>query len=340
MTVKVLIVRFSSIGDIVLTTPVVRNAKQQLNDGDVLVHYLTKKQFVPLLSANPYIDKIHTIDNKVSEVIDELKEEGFDYIFDLHKNLRSSQVKSGTGVLAFAFEKRNIEKWLLVNFKVNRMPDVHIVDRYMDTLSAFSIENDLKGLDYFIPKGEDAAPDFLPIEYKSGYLGFVIGGQHPGKMMPPSKIAEICDILHYPVVLLGGAEDAAKGEQIIQASEATIFNACGKLPLNASASLVRDADAIITHDTGLMHVAAAFKKNIVSIWGATVPEFGMSPYLPGKDSTIIEPKGSWDRPYSKLGDNKWYKPNFKGMEKIDAKEVADAAHKALKHKMNKQKKQA
>lgn len=339
MTVKILIIRFSSIGDIVLTTPVIRNAKQQLNNSDVLVHYLTKEQFVPILKENPYIDKLHTIKDKVSEVIDELKDEGFDYIIDLHKNLRSSRVKSGLGILSFSFEKKNIEKWLLVNFKVNKMPDVHIVDRYMDTLKAFSIENDKKGLDYFIPAEDEPTSDVLPSSHQGEYIGFVIGGQHPGKMLPVHKIVEICEKIEYPIVLLGGPEDVVRGQKIAEQTGEKVFNSCGKLKLNTSAAVVRDAAVIITHDTGLMHVASAFKKNVISIWGATVPEFGMSPYLPGDASVIIEPKGSWDRPYSKLGDNKWYKPNFKGMEKIDAQEVVDAVTTALKHKQLKHKKQ-
>ena len=210
----------------------------------------------------------------------------------------------------------------------------------MDTLSAFSIQNDLKGLDYFIPDGDDAPSDFLPAPFRNEYIGFVIGGQHPGKMLPVHKIVEICKLIQRPIVLLGGPEDAKKGDEIVAAVGDTVFNACGKLPLNASASLVRDAQVIIAHDTGLMHVASAYKKDVVSIWGATVPEFGMYPYLPGENSKIIEPKGYWDRPYSKLGDNKWFKPNFKGMEKIDAKEVVDAVETAMKRKQLKHKKQA
>ena len=102
------------------------------------------------------------------------------------------------------------------------------------------------------------------------------------------------------------------------------INTCGHFKLNESAVLVREAKLVITHDTGLMHIAAAFQKRIISIWGATVPEFGMYPFRPGVGSVHIEPQGSWDRPYSKLGDNKWYKPNFKGMEKIDVAEVLRA----------------
>ena len=326
MIVKVLIIRFSSIGDIVLTTPVIRNVKQQLNAGDVEVHFLSKRAFAPILENNPYIDKFHWIDEKVAPVLDELKAERFDYIFDLHNNLRSRQVKSALGILSFTFKKFNIEKWILVNFKINKMPDVHIVDRYMDTTKAFKIENDNRGLDYFIPEDQHVDVSQFPEAFSGGYVAFAIGGQHEGKMLPNHKIIAICDRLSTPVILLGGKEDAANGEAIAQNSTNTVFNACGKFSINQSASILDQSLAVITHDTGLMHIASALKKKVISIWGATVPEFGMYPYLPGEGSKIIEPKGV-SRPYSKLGNKQWYKPAFKGMEKIDVEEVVEAVEK-------------
>ena len=325
MTIKVLIIRFSSIGDIVLTTPVIRNLKQQMNEGDVEVHFLSKTQFKGILENNPYIDKLHLIDDKVAPILDELKAEGFDYIFDLHRNLRSSQVKRGLGIMEFTFKKYNIEKWILVNFKVNKMPDMHIVDRYMETTKAFKINNDNKGLDYFIPKEDEVKLTDIGIGLESGYISFAIGGQHEGKMLPNQKIIEICNKLKSPVVLLGGSEDAINGDQIANESTNKVFNACGKFSLNQSASILSQSNAVITHDTGLMHIASALKKKVISIWGATVPEFGMYPYLPGKGSKIIEPKGV-ARPYSKLGNKQWYKPAFTGMEKIDVNEVVDAVN--------------
>lgn len=320
MTVKVLIIRFSSIGDIVLTTPVIRNIKQQFNEGDVEVHYLTKTEFKGILDQNPYIDKLHVIDDKVAPILEELKEEKFHYIFDLHKNLRSNQVKNALGIMSFTFKKYNVEKWILVNFKVNKMPKMHIVDRYMETTKSFKIKNDLKGLDYFIPSGDEVDVATLPPAFSTGFIAFAIGGQHQGKMLPNSKIIEICNALNQPIILLGGADDVKNAAEIVVKSSATIYNAVGKLSLNQSASLLKQANVVITHDTGLMHIASAFKKKIISIWGATVPEFGMSPYLPGPGSVIIEPKGV-SRPYSKLGNKQWYKPAFTGMQKIDVAEV-------------------
>ena len=323
MTVKVLIIRFSSIGDIVLTTPVIRNVKQQLNNGDVEVHFLTKKQFTPLLEHNPYIDVLHTIDEKVAPVLPQLQQVGFDYVFDLHRNIRSAQVKRALGVMAFTFKKHNIEKWILVNFKINKMPNKHIVDRYLDTTKAFKIVNDQKGLDYFIPESDHVhIAKFFP-NLTAPFVAFAIGGQHQGKILPNHKIVEICNALPMPVVLLGGPEDASNGEDIVANSTNKVFNAAGKFSLNQSASILEQSQAVITHDTGLMHIASALKKRVISIWGATVPEFGMYPYLPGAGSKIIEPKGV-SRPYSKLGNKQWYKAPFKGMNKIDVAEVIAA----------------
>lgn len=323
MVTKVLIIRFSSIGDIVLTTPVIRCLKQQLH-GANKVHFLTKKRFVPLIAENPYIDCIHAMESDVAEVIPELKQQEFHYVIDLHNNIRSLRVKRALKTLTFSFNKLNIQKWFYVNTKIDIMPNVHIVDRYLDAAKPLGIKNDHQGLDYFIPFKDQVDIAGLPAFLKNGFIGFVIGGSYPGKVLPEHKIAEVCKKLKTPVVLLGGPEDQKVGAAIAKAFSNHVYNACGKFSINQSASLVKQADVVISHDTGLMHIAAAFKKKIISIWGATVPQFGMSPYLPGEGSKIIEPKGVWDRPYSKLGNNKFYKPKFKGMEKISVTEIVDA----------------
>jgi len=318
---KVLIVRFSSIGDIVLTTPVIRGVKKQL---DAEVHVLTKKAFAPVLVANPYIDRLWLMNEKIEELFDALRAEKFDHLVDLHNNMRTAKLKSALKIPSTSFKKFNIEKWLLVNFKIDKMPSVHIVDRYRDAAAHLGLTDDGLGLDYFLSKDDEPNHTLIPESHRSNYVAFVIGGQHPGKMLPRHKIEAICSGSQLPVMLLGGPEDAVKGEAIAKKVGPTVFNAAGKFKLNESAALVRDSDVVITHDTGLMHIAAAFQKRIISIWGATVPEFGMYPYRPGEGSVQIEPKGVWDRPYSKLGDNKWYKPNFKGMEKIEVSEVLEA----------------
>jgi ADP-heptose:LPS heptosyltransferase len=273
---KFLVIRFSSIGDIVLTTPVVRCLKKQLATAEV--HYLTKAGFKPILDANPYVDKIHCLGNDLDEVIRALRQEDFDYVIDLHHNLRTWKVKRALRKKAFSFRKLNVEKWWYTNFKRNRLPPIHIVDRYMETVAGFGIRNDGAGLDYFIPAADELKPGDIPTAHQAGYVGVVIGAALPTKKLPYHKLAEVCERARHPLVLLGGPEDAEEGERLAAIDPIKIYNACGKFNINESAGLVRQAKLIVTHDTGLMHIAAAFKRPVLSIWGNTVPEFGMYPY--------------------------------------------------------------
>ncbi len=339
---KFLIIRFSSIGDIVLTTAVIRCLKQQYPDA--VVHFITKDSYQSLLKENPYIDKIYTIRDDIGEVITQLKQENYDHLIDLHKNLRSFQLIFSLRKPFHSFPKLNLQKFLICNLKINILPDIHIVDRYFKAVAKLGIKNDEKGLDYYIPAETDPWKK-MPELPKSGYIALVIGGKHATKQLPPEKLHELCTRLTKPVIILGGPEDKETGEWLLEKldsprsavdslqstvhspqsvdrrpSTVDYFSTCGHLSLNESAALLRDADFVITHDTGLMHIAAALKKNIVSIWGNTIPAFGMYPYLP-KDfsgySEIREVKGLSCRPCSKLGYQKCPKGHFKCMKEID-----------------------
>jgi ADP-heptose:LPS heptosyltransferase len=308
-TLKILVVRFSSIGDIVLTTPVVRMLKKQLN---AQVHYLTKSRYVSLLKNNPYIDSVYQIENSISEIIADLKKEKYDYVIDLHNNLRTQILKFRLGVSAKRFNKLNMEKFLLTTFKLDIMSEVHIVDRYLETVNHLGIKNDNQGLDFFL-----SATDKIDISiFPKDYIVFVIGGQHATKILPNEKIISIIKKVNKPVLLVGGPEDFEKGEQIIANTNNTI-NTCGKYSILQSASLVQQAKMVITHDTGMMHIAAAFQQKIYSVWGNTVPEFGMYPYMQSEQSKRIEVKDLNCRPCSKIGYDKCPKGHFKCMQEID-----------------------
>ena len=324
-TVKILIIRFSSIGDIVLTTPVVRCLKQQL-EGEPEIHYLTKNSYSGLLENNPYITKIHAINKSTNEVIEELQKERFDYVIDLHKNLRSSRVKQKLEGLSFSFDKLNWQKWLLVNWKINRMPKIHIVDRYLQSVKALGIENDGKGLDYFLPKDTEKK-ELLPKNFPTEYIALVLGATHATKRLPDNKFKELVSQLKHPIVLIGGKEDADLGIEIEKMDAERVFNAAGKMSLNESAALLKRATAVITHDTGMMHIAAAFQKKIISIWGNTVPDFGMYPYLNEVNKnnyTVIENNTLSCRPCSKIGFDKCPKGHFRCMKEIESNAVIKA----------------
>ncbi len=303
-----------------LTTPVVRCLKKQLG---AEIHFLSKTAFAPILEANPYIDKVFSFQKEItSELVQRLKSARYDYVIDLHHNLRSLRLKLALGRPSRSFDKLNWQKWLLVNFKIDRMPDAHIVDRYMATVRHLGVEYDGEGLDYFIPEGEGLTDVELP---NKPFVAFVLGATHATKRLPEEKIVEICKGIAPPIVLLGGKTEQSAGERISKAAGAHVLNLCGQLNLHQSACVVRESSKVITHDTGLMHIAAALRKPIVSVWGSTVPKFGMWPFYPtGMDlNTSIEVLGLGCRPCSKIGFDRCPKGHFKCMREIEVKQVTD-----------------
>lgn len=328
---KFLIIRFSSIGDIVLTTPVIRCLKQQVPGAEV--HFLTKEEYRGVISHNPYIDKIQVLSSSWDLMMHQLQLEAYDHIIDLHHNLRTLRIKRALKTAsAFSFNKLNIEKWLLTALKINRLPDVHIVDRNMDTVKSFNVSNDGKGLDYFFPLKERVKDTDLPISHLFGYVGIAIGAALNTKKMPVHKLKELCAGIDYPVVLLGGPGDRKAGEEIASIDPIKIYNACGKFSLNESADLVIRSKIMVSHDTGLMHIAAAYQKPIVSIWGNTVPAFGMWPYY--GNANIKHYASEVDslrcRPCSKIGHDTCPKGHFKCMELQDIGKLQQMTESLLK----------
>jgi ADP-heptose:LPS heptosyltransferase len=317
---KILIIRFSSIGDIVLTTPVVRCLKKQV--AGVELHYLVKPQFHSVIANNPYIDKIHVLQENWDAMIEGLKQEQFDYIVDLHHNVRTLRVKKALKVPSFAYNKLNLEKFIFVKLKWNVMPPVHIVDRYMQTVESFGVKNDGEGLDYFIAPQEEVTDKDIPTSHQAGYIAIVIGASFKTKKLPVEKLRELCGNINHPIILLGGPDDAAEGNAIAQVDPIKIYNACGKFSLNESVDLVRRSKLVISHDTGLMHAAAALKKQVIAIWGSTTPSFGMVPYY--GDNYLMRHPGAYDDmqvkklwcvPCTKIGRNKCPQGHFKCMRK-------------------------
>jgi ADP-heptose:LPS heptosyltransferase len=317
---KILIIRFSSIGDIILATPVIRCIRKQTG---AEVHFITKKQFGALVESNPYVDKVITIDKNVSEVADVLRNERYDFVVDLHHNLRSLQVKNICKVPAASFPKLNLKKWLLVNARIDLMPQQHIVDRYFIAAEKLKVKNDNEGLNYFIPESDKLKLEVLPLSHRSGYIAITAGAKFATKEMPAAKMQELILYLNRPVVILGGKDDIAKGTLLADVCGDLVYNACGKFNLNQTASLIEQADTVISHDTGMMHIAAAFRKKIFSVWGNTVPQLGMYPYLPADGSRIIQVKDLSCRPCSKIGYSECPKKHFRCMNDIPLEEFRE-----------------
>jgi heptosyltransferase-2 len=304
---------------------VVRHLKQQVEDAEI--HYLTKSAYSSLLEANPFIDRIHSFDGDMKSCLTNLKGMEIDYVIDLHHNLRSFRIKNGLKRIGFSVHKLNRLKWLFVNFKIDRLPRRHMVDRNLDTIKSFIDERDHGGLDYFIPPKDEVDTRTLPEAFRKGFIGISIGAQHETKKLPVDSLVKLCQSLKYPIIILGGPDDRETGETIVSSVPGNeILNGCGRFNIHQSASLVRQTKVLITHDTGLMHIGAAFQKKIISVWGNTVPQFGMYPYRADPNSIQFEVTGLPCRPCSKIGHLKCPKGHFKCMLEQDLDALKEKAH--------------
>ncbi len=320
MVKKILVVRFSSIGDIVLTSAVVRCIKEQLPE--VEVHFLTKASYAVLVNHNPHISKVFSIQNEIDEVVNDLKQESYDFIVDLHNNLRTKRLKWVLKRPSKSFPKLNFKKFLLTKFKVNKMPKIHIVDRYFKAVNTIGVINDQKGLDYFIPEKDQVS--LVDYNLPDQYVVYAIGAQFGTKKLPYDQMVGLIEKIQGTVVILGGKEDEIEGNKIAGQCK-NVINLSGQLNLNQSASVVAQSEKVITHDTGLMHIGTAFNKQIISIWGNTIPDLGMYPYLPQSPDnySIHEVENLSCRPCSKIGYQSCPKGHFDCMVKQNLDGIAE-----------------
>lgn len=323
---KFLVIRFSSIGDIVLTTPAIRCLKKQVTDAEV--HFLTKENFKTVTEGNPYIDKFFYFKNDLSLLIKALKSEHYDYIIDLHDNFRTKRIGWALKAKTLTYNKERVEKFILTQLHINKMSGRHIADRCVDVLADFGVVNDGMGLDYFIPEYAEIKMNDLPVPHMVGYIAIVIGASYYTKKLPVHKLQELCRKLNYPIILVGGKEDFAEAEAIASVDTIRVYNACGKFSLHESADLVRKSQLVISHDTGLQYIACAFDKQVLAIWGGTSPLLDVEPYYASsvmdRYQNFLVP-GLSCQPCSNFGTKTCPKKHFKCMEEQDIDAIVMAA---------------
>lgn len=298
---RILVIRFSSIGDVLLTAPALVSLRAAIH-GPCEIHFLTKSTMRPVVEGfGALVDGIHTIDRATSEVTEVLQAAKMDYIVDLHSNVRSRAIKRAIGCVAFTLKKENLAKWMLVR-GWQKHPVAHIVERYIDTFrGAFGANT----------------PDAWPAIFESAVLpsGFdrsagpweiiAVGAAHAGKQMPLKLMQSLilkAQAKGHRTVLIGGNGDAETAGILSKGFDYSVVNLVGKTSIGESAALIRAAERAYSGDTGMMHLAAAMETPVTSIWGCTRPSLGMSPWRPTDGSVEILPEGRDPmRPCSKLG---------------------------------------
>jgi ADP-heptose:LPS heptosyltransferase len=306
--VKILVIRFSAIGDILLTFPVVAALQHKYPAAEI--HFLTKpsnKAVLELLSSKV---QPRFLQESLVQTATQLRRERYDLVIDLHNNLRTFLLQ----VLMLKgswnrFRKLNFQKWLFTSFKWNTLPKVHVVERYAQ---AAKVNPTLVTLVVNNP-----ALDSLP----SNYVAWVLGATFSTKQYPLSKLIETIERLEMPIVLLGGEKENALASSL-QAHFPSIISLVGKTSLAEAALVLSKAKVVVTNDTGLMHLAAFYEKPMVCIWGNTVPDFGMYPFQkrPVFNAQVADLSC---RPCSKIGHNTCPKGHFDCMLKQQTLEISE-----------------
>jgi len=321
---NILIARFSSIGDVVLTTPILRAIKEQLPDTKIT--YLTTKPMACLLESNPFIDKLFVFEKSdQKDKINFLKKkillannsQKYSIAIDLQNNLRSKSLLSGLYKKKISYNKYRLYKLSLVYLKSLIRSPKHVVDRYFETLAELNVVNKNYNTEIFLQNSDTP-------QQKNDKLIFGIahGAQHFTKQWLPENFAELMKLIssHYGAkfYLFGNKNEVDNSNLITNLYNLNVENFTGKLPLPNTIQKINECHYFISNDTGLMHIASALQKPIVAIFGSTVPELGFTPY--GVQYKISQITLNC-RPCSHIGRSNCPQKHFNCMRKITPTQV-------------------
>ncbi len=311
---KILIIRLSSLGDILLTTPLIRTIKE--NYPQIEIDFLLKDLFKDVLIQNPYLNNLFIYiseKHELTKLADKLKAQNYDLIIDLQNNLRSKKITSHSKIPKIRFDKRDLDKLLLVHFKINRLKSAPPIPvRYASVLGEFQLDD--KGLDLFTNK---SAANLFKEDKK--YIGFCPGSRHFTKMWSKEYYVDLGNQLikeNYNIALFGGKEDKVICEEI-SAKIPGAINLSNDDDILQTVANMKKCDAIVCNDSGLMHAACAEKIPVLIFFGSTVKEFGFLPYQ--NKNVILENNSLSCRPCTHIGKSYCPKGHFKCMLDIDPK---------------------
>ncbi len=307
---KILVIRLSSIGDIVLTTPLLRHLNKACPEAQI--DYCTKSTFVSLLASNPRLTSIYTTEL--------LPSGNYDLVVDLQNNFRSRAiVQSLQAGRIVQYSKENWKKWLLVHFKLDLNGKYRsVVDRYLHALKKVGISGDRQGCELY-PSSQEKAVAAPFFEGGGNTIALCFGAKHFTKRFPPKQfatlISHLLDKKPLQLLLLGGTEDAPYATEILNTLpnriRSMVINLAGRNTIMESAAILERCDAVLSNDTGLMHIASAFGKKLFVLFGSSSASFGFLPYHTQYD--LFEVKGLSCRPCSHIGRDRCPKGHFRCM---------------------------
>ena len=306
---KILVIRLSSFGDIILTFPFIKELKAKFPDSQI--HFISKVEFSGIPELNPYLDKIYTVNNNLNEIRRLIKSEKYDFIFDLHKNLRSIYLSSFQNAKVLRYKKNNLKKLLLVYLKLNLFKDIiPVYKKYLLTLRDL-----FENVNYEFLASELNIPETI-----SGPQPYIIispSSKHFTKTYPKERFLEIINRDTSKKYILTGSDSKKDTEicKFLEDKSSNTTNLCGKLTIPQLAEYIKKSEYVISNDSGVMHLAEALNKPVYVFFGSTVKEFGFYPQL--RSSAVFENKTIRCRPCARSGRSSCPKKHFKCMLEIN-----------------------
>ena len=323
---KVLIIRFSSLGDIILATPLLRNLK--LKYPGISLDFILKRQYQKVLKNNPNISKLYFYEKdkkNIEKLISDLKQENYDLVIDLQNNFRSAAITKALDICTYKFNKRTLDKFLLVKFKINNLKDApQIPVRYASVIPGINLEEE--GLELIYPDHSSGL-----IRGKDKLIGFAPGSRHFTKMWPKEYYERLGNLLlesGYNIVLLGGNDDIQICADISGKIPGSI-NLCKEDNILQTAADMKECKAVVCNDSGMMHTACALKVPVMVFFGSTVKEFGFTPYK--NSNLILENNSLTCRPCSHIGRERCPKGHFKCMLETGPEKAYEALIKFIEN---------
>jgi lipopolysaccharide heptosyltransferase II len=325
---KILVFRLSSIGDIVLTSALVRCLKKQYPEAQI--DFVIKKQFKQLIEFNPHLHTIYTINssegiNGLRKVKATIKQEQYDVFIDIHKNMRSLFIMVGSGAKrTLTYKKHIFKRTLLTSFGFNKYKNItHVYQRFIEAAKPIDVKNDNEGTELFIPSNIDVK--VLQVLLSNGLIGdkpyvlFCPGASFKNKQWLPERFVELAKYLldkeDVNVVLSGGRAEEDICKYILQETNGRVIDLSVRFTILESAVIAKYAKAVVANDTGMLHIAEALKVPVVGIYGPTSRQLGYYPIL--EKSLVVEVDLPC-RPCTKMGAQSCPKKHWKCMKEISA----------------------
>jgi len=320
---SILIIRLSSLGDILLSTPLIRTIKTRYPN--IEIDIIVKRQYHDVIAHNPHLRNKYSYNSaKRKELISELKKQNYDLIIDLQSNINSRKLTARLKGKTVRFKKKTLEKFLFVNTKINLLKNApQIPVRYAKTIEGFELDD----------SGLDIVTSARPSEFllkNENYIGICPGSRHFTKMWPLDNYVKLCRLLlknSWNILLFGGITDRKICLEIKNQVPEVINLQNDDDILQTAANMIL-CNAIYCNDSGMMHTACAAEVPVIAFFGSTVKEFGFTPYK--NKNVILENNNLSCRPCSHIGKNRCPEKHFKCMKEISPQRAFEALGEVLK----------